>query len=143
MRRYLIRRLIQVVVMLVIMSVVFFLLIHLIPGGPDRVFFSPHTPPEARAHIIQEYGLDKPLYVQYFSYVTQVVQGNFGNSIADEFGKMANQSPGQSQRIFTAASQTPIDPDQSLHNDNPRGILAFPPRNRELRPARALGYKLT
>ncbi len=83
MRRYLIRRLIQVVVMLVVMSVVFFLLIHLIPGGPDKVFFSPHTPPEARAHLRVEYGLDKPLYVQYFSYVTQVVQGNFGNSISD------------------------------------------------------------
>jgi peptide/nickel transport system permease protein len=83
MRRYLIRRLIQVVVMLVVMSVVFFVLIHLLPGGPEKVFFSPRTPPEARAHLIQEYGLDKPLPIQYFSYITQVVQGNFGNSIAD------------------------------------------------------------
>ena len=83
MRRYLFRRLIQVVVMLVVMSVVFFVLIHLLPGGPDKVFFSPRTPPEVRAHIIKEYGLDKPLPIQYFNWVTQVVQGNFGNSISD------------------------------------------------------------
>ncbi len=83
MRRYLFRRLIQVVVMLVVMSVVFFVLIHLLPGGPEKVFFSPRTPPEARAHLIKEYGLDKPLYIQYFNYMSQVVQGNFGFSIAD------------------------------------------------------------
>lgn len=83
MRRYIIRRLVQAVVMIFIMSVVFFLLIHLIPGGPDRVFFSPRTPLAARQHLRHEYGLDQPLYVQYLSWFTQVLRGNFGFSFSD------------------------------------------------------------
>ena len=83
MRRYIIRRLVQALVMIVIMSVVFFLLIHLLPGGPDKVFFSPRTPPEARAELRKQLGLDNPLPVQYLAWFTQVLQGNFGYSIAD------------------------------------------------------------
>jgi peptide/nickel transport system permease protein len=83
MRRYIIRRLAQTVVMLFVMSLVFFLLIHALPGGPDKVFFSPRTPPEARAELRKSLGLDQPLPIQYWSWLTQALRGNFGYSIAD------------------------------------------------------------
>lgn len=83
MRYYVIRRLIQAVVMLFVMTVVFFLLIHAIPGGPDRVLFSPKLPAAARIQLRHQYGLDQPLFVQYFNWLTQVVHGNFGTSFVD------------------------------------------------------------
>lgn len=83
MRRYIIRRLIQAVVMLFVMSVVFFLLIHAIPGGPDRVLFSPKLPAAARIQLRHQFGLDQPLYVQYLNWLTQVLHGNFGTSFVD------------------------------------------------------------
>ncbi len=83
MRRYLIRRLIQAVVMLFVMSVIFFLLIHAIPGGPDRVLFNPKLPPAVRIQLRHQFGLDQPLYVQYVNWITQVLHGNFGTSFVD------------------------------------------------------------
>src|SRR5579859_6501759 len=83
MRRYLIRRLIQAVAMLFVMSIVFFLLIHAIPGGPDRVLFNPKLPPSVRLQLRHQFGLDQPLYVQYWNWLTQVLHGNFGYSFVD------------------------------------------------------------
>lgn len=83
MTRYLIRRVAQSVVMLVIMSVLYFLLIHLIPGGPAAVLFSPHLSPQARQALVHRFGLDQPLPVQYLDWLGNVLHGNLGNSFAD------------------------------------------------------------
>jgi peptide/nickel transport system permease protein len=83
MRRYLIRRLIQSVVMLFVMSIVLFVLIHAMPGGPDKVLFNPKLPASVRLALRHQYGLDQPLYVQYWSWLTQVLHGNFGVSFVD------------------------------------------------------------
>ena len=83
MRRYVIRRLLQAVVMLFVMSLFFFLLIHAIPGGPDRVLFNPKAPPEVKLALRKLYGLDQPLYVQYLDWLGQVLHGNFGFSFGD------------------------------------------------------------
>jgi len=53
MRRYVIRRLIQAVFILFLLSIGLFALIHAIPGGPDRVFLSPHQTEAARKAIIR------------------------------------------------------------------------------------------
>lgn len=83
MRRYIIRRLIQAVVMLFVMTIIFFLLIHAIPGGPDRVLFNPKLPPAVRVQLRHQFGLDQPLYIQYWNWLTQVLHGNFGYSFVD------------------------------------------------------------
>ena len=60
MARYLIGRLAGIVVVLLIVSVVIFLLMHAIPGGPfdeDKVPLSP----AAKANYMAKYGLDKQL----------------------------------------------------------------------------------
>lgn len=83
MRRYVIRRLLQAVLMLFIMSVAFFALLHSIPGGPAASIGAnnPHITAAERKLILIRYGLDKPVPLQYVDWITQALQGNFGISL--------------------------------------------------------------
>jgi peptide/nickel transport system permease protein len=83
MRRYVIRRLLQAVLLLFVLSIGLFLLIHAIPGGPERVFFAPRMTLAERQALVHKYGLDRPLYVQYLSWLTGVLHGDLGTSISD------------------------------------------------------------
>ena len=83
MRRYVIRRLIQAVFILFLLSIGLFALIHAIPGGPERVFLSPHQSDAARKAIIHNLGLDEPLPIQYWNWLTGALRGNFGISFTD------------------------------------------------------------
>ncbi|MBF6589486.1 MAG: ABC transporter permease [Ktedonobacterales bacterium] len=85
MRRYVIRRLLQAVLMLLIMSVAFFALLHAIPGGPAATIGAnnPRLTPEARANIARRLGLDKPLPLQYAIWLGSAVRGDFGYSLVN------------------------------------------------------------
>lgn len=83
MRRYIIRRLLQAVLLLFILSIFFFLLIHAIPGGPERVFLAPRQTAEARRQIIHNLGLDQPLYIQYLKWLGGLLHGDLGTSFTD------------------------------------------------------------
>ncbi len=83
MRRYVIRRLIQAVFILFLLSIGLFALIHAIPGGPDRVFLSPHQTEAARKAIIHNLGLDQPLPIQYWNWLKGALHGDFGVSFTD------------------------------------------------------------
>jgi ABC-type dipeptide/oligopeptide/nickel transport system permease component len=77
MARYLLGRLAGVVLVLFIVSVVVFLLMHAIPGGPfdeDKVPLSP----QAKANYLAKYGLDRPLPEQYLRYMGSALRGDFG-----------------------------------------------------------------
>src|SRR5690242_3561111 len=82
MRRYLIRRLLQAVVLLLIMSAAFFGLLHAIPGGgPEAVIFNPRMSLATRQAIAHKWGLDQPLPIQYLTWLQHTLQGDFGLSI--------------------------------------------------------------
>ncbi len=83
MRRYLIRRLLQAVLILFIISIGVFALIHAIPGGPEHVFLAPHQTLAARQALIHKFGLDQPLYIQYWNWIKGVLHGDFGLSLVD------------------------------------------------------------
>ncbi|HEV7127889.1 MAG TPA: ABC transporter permease [Ktedonobacterales bacterium] len=83
MRRYVIRRLLQAVVMMFLLSVGLFALIHAIPGGPQNVFLAPHMTAAEKQAMIHNYGLDRPLPIQYLSWLTGILHGNLGISIND------------------------------------------------------------
>jgi peptide/nickel transport system permease protein len=51
------------------------------PGDPIDIMLGPQAPEEARIAARERWGLDEPLYVQYFTYITNVLQGELGNSI--------------------------------------------------------------
>src|SRR5918998_4950608 len=79
MARYLVGRLIGLVIVFVVVSIVAFLLMHSVPGGPFDEEKSP-LPPAAKANILRKYGLDRPLYEQYFRYMGHALRGDFGIS---------------------------------------------------------------
>src|SRR5947209_14916750 len=81
--RYIVRRTLQTIPLLFLLSVGMFLLIHAMPGGPDAVLYNPRATPEARAALRATFGLDQPLYVQYFKWLGSALVGNFGFSFVD------------------------------------------------------------
>ncbi len=75
MGRYIIRRLLYLVVVLLVVSAITFGLMHAVPGGPfDR---EKALPPEIMANLEKRYHLDDPLLVQYFHYLSDVVLPQF------------------------------------------------------------------
>lgn len=79
MGRYIIGRLISIVLVLLAVSAITFLMMHAVPGGPfDET--KQQLSEAVKANIRRMYGLDKPLYVQYWSFVINAVKLNFGYS---------------------------------------------------------------
>lgn len=83
MRRYIIRRLLQAVVLLFALSIGMFALIHALPGDPTRLFQAPHMTPEQLQALREKWGLNVPLYQQYLNWLGGVLHGDFGISITD------------------------------------------------------------
>jgi peptide/nickel transport system permease protein len=80
MTAYLIRRVGQAIIVVFGVSLLVFVLLHLLPGGPARAVIGPRaTKPQILA-FDREYGLLKPLPVQYIAWVVQVLHGNLGFS---------------------------------------------------------------
>lgn len=80
MGRYIIRRILQAIPLLFFLTIGMFILIHLLPGGPEAVLFNPHMTAEARAALRTRMGLDDPGYIQYFKWLSQALTFNFGFS---------------------------------------------------------------
>ena len=75
---YFVRRLLQSVLVLFLISVLAFLLIHAAPGGPRTVFLSPGLSQEALAVQAHNLGLDRPVPIQYVSWVGDLLKGDLG-----------------------------------------------------------------
>ena len=78
---YLVQRIAGLAVVFFLVSVVAFLLMHSIPGGPFDEAQMP-LPAAAIANILRKYGLDKPLHEQYLNYMGNALRGDFGISFA-------------------------------------------------------------
>jgi peptide/nickel transport system permease protein len=79
---YIIRRLLQGLVVIVIVSFLTFGLMHLAPGDPiDIMVGEALVTDEQIARIQAQWGLDKPFHEQYFTWVGNVVTGDFGQSV--------------------------------------------------------------
>src|SRR5947207_11081747 len=76
---YLLGRVSGIAVVFVIVSILAFVLMHSVPGGPFDETNQP-LPPAAKANILRKYGLDRPIYEQYFNYMGNALQGDFGIS---------------------------------------------------------------
>jgi peptide/nickel transport system permease protein len=81
MLRFVVRRLVLLVPILVGLSILVFLWIRLLPGGPAQALLGERGTDAQVAQIERQYGLDEPLHVQYWKYVQTVVKGDLGNSI--------------------------------------------------------------
>lgn len=82
MRNFLLRRFFTSVLVLLGVSVFTFLMLHLVPGDPVHALVGKQiSSPEKLAELRQELGLDRPLPVQYFDYISKVLHGDFGTSL--------------------------------------------------------------
>ena len=82
MLRFVIRRLLLLVPILLGLSILVFAWIRALPGGPAEALLGERLTPESRAQIEEQYGLDDPLFVQYWRYFkTTVVDRDLGTSI--------------------------------------------------------------
>src|SRR5690242_12021161 len=79
--QYIIRRLLQAILVIFGVLTVVFIILRL-TGDPVRLMLGDNASEEAITAMTHQLGLDKPLYVQYFTYMGHVARGNFGNSIA-------------------------------------------------------------
>lgn len=80
-RYYLLRRLLALIPTLLGVSLVVFFVARVIPGDPVAVAAGDFATPEMKEAIRQEFGLDKPLVVQYVEYLNRVVRGDLGISL--------------------------------------------------------------
>ncbi|GCE25540.1 oligopeptide transport system permease protein AppB [Dictyobacter alpinus] len=81
MGQYLIRRLLQAIPLLILTSILMFLLIHAIPGGPEAVYDNPNLDAAGRQALRASFGLNDPLPIQYIKWIGNALHGNFGNSL--------------------------------------------------------------
>ena len=82
---YILKRLLSIIFTFVAVSIIVFIMMHSIPGGP----FDPVDMPLSKAAkdiIMKQYGLDQPLHIQYFKYMWGVLHFDFG---------IPYQSPGE------------------------------------------------
>jgi len=79
MTTWLLRRILQALLIVGAMSVTVFVAVNVI-GDPVEVLISPEATQEERARIIANLGLDQPLWKQYLNFVSDALQGSLGNS---------------------------------------------------------------
>jgi peptide/nickel transport system permease protein len=84
MLKFVVRRLIQLVPILLGLSLLVFVWVRALPGGPETALLGERATPERVAEVRRAYGLDRPLYQQYGSYMRRVARLDFGQSISTQ-----------------------------------------------------------
>lgn len=93
MREYAFKRILQLIPLLFVVSVLIFIMMRLIPGDITAFVLGDQATAENAAALRRMLGLDQPLYIQYFAWLSHVLRGDFGNSfvtnrpVADEINR--------------------------------------------------------
>jgi peptide/nickel transport system permease protein len=80
--RYALKRLASIAVILLLVSMIVFAAIHVLPGSAATLILGEYATPEAIRTLGREMGLDRPLVVQYTTWVGHVITGDWGTSLA-------------------------------------------------------------
>jgi peptide/nickel transport system permease protein len=98
MTTYIFRRLVQAFVILILVSLVVFFIMRLMPGDPLLIYVAQSAqvqamPPEQLANLRHQFGLDKPIMMQYFSWIINIFRGDFGTSVFyhERVGKLMSE----------------------------------------------------
>jgi peptide/nickel transport system permease protein len=78
---YIIRRIIQSVIVLIGVTIIVFIILHLLPGGPARALLGPRATALQVHEFNVQNGYNKPFWIQYGDYISHLLQGNLGYSI--------------------------------------------------------------
>ncbi len=80
MSRYVARRLLEGVPIILGVTLITFFLFYVFGGDPVLQFLGKHATPDEIAALEREYGLDRPLYIQYLAYLKEILTLDFGRS---------------------------------------------------------------
>lgn len=84
-RLFVVKRLLVTIPLLIGVTLITFGLVHIIPGDPiDFITMFTDLDPEVEAEIRAQYGLDQPIYLQYFNWVIDAARFDFGISIISQ-----------------------------------------------------------
>lgn len=106
MRSYIIRRLLALIPVLIGISLCIFLIMQLIPGDVISGLLGIEENPELRAQLEKKFGLDQPLYKQYWDWISKVLKGDFGRSFRTDkeiFPEIMSRFKITAQLTFMAA----------------------------------------
>ena len=81
MHAYIIRRILATIPVMAVVGIFVFLLLHLTPGDPAAIIAGDYASPEDIKRIRAKLGLDRPIYIQFGTWVWQLMQGDLGISI--------------------------------------------------------------
>lgn len=87
MLKYTLKRIVIAVITLFILISAVFVMVRLLPGDP---FTDPKVPEATQEKMREYYGLDEPLYKQYFTYMGNLLQGDLGYSLRTQ-GRTVNE----------------------------------------------------
>ncbi len=105
MLRFAVRRLLLLVPILLGLSLLVFLFVRALPGGPEQALLGERATPARIAEVRETYGLDRPVHEQYLAYMGRVAQGDLGISpttqrpVTEEIGR---RFPGTVELALTA-----------------------------------------
>jgi peptide/nickel transport system permease protein len=81
MLRFVVRRLILIIPILLGLSILVFLWIRALPGSPATTLLGERATADQIQAINEQYGLNEPIYDQYWHYLKQIASGDFGESV--------------------------------------------------------------
>lgn len=79
--QFLIKRLLYVIPTIFLVTVMVFSILHMVPGDPVDALLAADQDAKMREMLIKQLGFDQPVYVQYFRWMSRVLQGDLGRSI--------------------------------------------------------------
>jgi peptide/nickel transport system permease protein len=123
--RLVLRRLLATIPVLLLVSGGVFLLIHLTPGDPIDAMMAESVDATVKENLRRELGLDRPLYLQYVSWMGRVLQGDFGRSIRNREPVIENVG----RRIRPSLQLAALAMTISLLIAVPVGVLSAARRN--------------
>lgn len=107
MTHFLLRRLLLTIPVLLGVATLVFSLIHLVPGDPVQVMLGEGASPQDVADLRGRLGLDRPLYVQYGSFLAGLAKGDLGVSLRTDqpvAAAIAERLPATVELAFAAMS---------------------------------------
>lgn len=78
---YVVSRLLQAIPLLFGLTLVIFVILMVLPGNPARLIQGVHANPETTAYLIKKWGLDQPIHIRYFHWLSGVIRLDFGRSL--------------------------------------------------------------
>lgn len=99
---YLLRRVLYAIPIALAVGFVCFMLVQIAPGDPINAIVPPDAPADVVEQVRKDYGLDKPLPVQFGLWLLKVVQGDLGRSLATGRPVWADLSTGIANTLMLA-----------------------------------------